>query len=164
MERTGIIAIGDWSYDGHGKFNEVEVHMTGEDVTNKRLKAAYQEAVDAVGVDVAEIFSAYEKSNISFEDLKKICESGYKIHLLDPEVSGDEPIQTWEIFDEIPEEWYVDKEKDDDLISAAHMLMFYLGYGIKDFAYEFVKSKKDYIIGQWTEDAPVSSFGYGLFY
>lgn len=162
MERTATIAIGDWSDDGHGKFKELQVRMIGEDVSNKRLGQAYQEAVKATGVDIYELFEEYQKSDISFEDLKKICESGYKIHLYDD--YSDECIQTYPIFDEIPEEWYVDGEKDDDLISVGHMLMYYLGYGIKDFTYEFVKVEKDYIIGNWAEDAPISSFGYGFFY
>lgn len=160
MTRTGTISIGDWSDDGHGKVQELTVKMVGEDVRNARLKKAYQEAVKATGVDLYELFEEYEKSDISFEDLKKICDSGYRIHTYD---DYDESIQTRPIFDDIPEEWYVDGDKNNDLISAKHMLMYYLGYGIPGFDYKFIKPEKDYIIGNWAKDAPLSSFGYGFY-
>lgn len=108
-----------------------------------------------------ELFEEYEKSDISFEDLKKICDSGYRIHTYAD--YDDEAIGTWEIFDDIPEEWYVDGDKKSNMISAGHMLMYYLGYGIPGFDYKFIKSEKDYIIGKWATDAPLSSFGYGFF-
>lgn len=160
MNRIATIAIGDWSDDGHGKCSNLQVSLSGADVSNKSLNRAYKEAVKATGVDIQELFSEYEVSNIELEDLKKICDSGYQIHLYDSGFA-DQPIQTWQIFDEIPEQWYVNNEKHDDLISVGHMLMYYLGYGIENFTYEFMKP--DYIIGRYTEDAPVSSFGYGFF-
>lgn len=164
MTRTGTIALGDWSDDGHGKAQELTVKMVGEDVRNVRLKKAYQDAVKATGVDLCELFEEYEKSDISFEHLKKICDSGYRIHTYDDDDDyDDEAIQTWRIFNDIPEEWYVDGDKKSSMISAGHMLMYYLGYGIPGFDYKFVKLEKDYIIGNWAEDAPVSSFGYGFF-
>ena len=161
MTRTGTITIGDWSDDGHGKAQDLTVKMVGEDVRNARLKKAYQEAVKATGVDLYELFEEYEKSDISFEDLKKICDSGYRIHTYAD--YDDEAIGTWEIFDDIPEEWYVDGDKKSNMISAGHMLMYYLGYGIPGFDYKFINSEKDYIIGKWATDAPLSSFGYGFF-
>jgi len=161
MTRTGTIAIGDWSDDGHGKSQELIVKMIGEDVSNARLSKAYKEAVNSIGVDIEELFGDYEKSDISFEDLKKICDSGYRIYTYDNYDDG--AIQTWRIFEDIPEDWYVDGAKDDDLISAGHMLMYYLGYGIAGFNYKFAKDEKSYIIGHWADDAPLSSFGYGFF-
>lgn len=161
MKRTAKIAIGDWSDDGHGKCKDVTVKLVGKDVSNARMTEAYKRAVEEIGVDIAEVFKDYEASSIELDDLKKICDSGYKIHPIDYD-SDDLATNTEDIFDDIPAEWFVDGDKEDDLISVVHLLMYYLSYGIEDFSYSLVKTRSDYIIGHYARDTPVTTFGYGL--
>jgi len=156
--RETTAVFGDWSDDGHGKTDSVRLRITGVDVSNEALSAARAKAEALVGFSVETICEDYEDSSIDEDNFITMLQHGL-------------PILTAEGEEQSPVLCYIDE----DTISAAaaagftvlysdidavKVTMAFLGYGIEGFSYEIIPD--DVIIGTW--GAPISGFGYGLYY
>lgn len=158
MKRTVDMLLGDPGDDGHGKSSLVRAKVIGEDVSNEALKAGRLRAEAATGVELHEILSEYEDPSIFSEAAADMLRAGLKFRKCEVFEKGF----SIDDMDELIDEGLLPKNSP-ELFSAGGLLLEYFGFGIEGFKYKVVDYRDSLIVGSYTEKAPLSSFGYGLF-
>lgn len=150
-----LIAIGDWSDDGHGKHDDLIVEIPDE-FTQEILGNQFRANVESIGFGPHQFAHNYEDGKLPVDKLKVLVEAGFDLTLLgeDKEDYGLEG-GIW--------------------LNAEDMLrivMFYFGHGLEGFSYQYIKPETPpALIGYWSkvtagiEDrGPYGvSVGYGIY-
>lgn len=144
--------IGDWSDDGHGKTASVLVRVWGEDSTDEEMRLSLNKAVEATGVDFANLLRGYGDDTISSEELNDLVAHGFDTNWPKSDIGETTPSfgVNRDFFD----------QADDSNYSVAGLLMFYAGFGSGDFNWEIVLPPT--LVGSHNSILG-SSFGYGIF-
>jgi hypothetical protein len=173
-ERTATMIIGDWGYDGSGLTNSIRVKLRGEDVSNEALSVAKDRAIEATQVDVNKLFEDYEDCTLDYDDFMKLYQNGFRTNPMAPEYLSDGfadyPIYMMDDGDysELIEEGLLksDLESWEARFDVVELLMFFLGFEIRNFSYKVVPD--DFIVGRsfgpngLRSNPVINSFGYGL--
>lgn len=152
MARTVEVCIGDWSDDGHGKFDTIYINISGEDVSDEALQASLEKSNEDFTIDVLDLFQGYEKREIPLPLFKKILAEGFK------PAEGRDP------------DYYVWVEGEETDIDGLELLMWFIGRNIKDFGWVKIEFNYPTLVGGYrtilksSKDWPSTSYGYGFFY
>lgn len=148
--RIVSINVGDWSVDGSGIVRSLRIELSGSDVSNEALAAAYERATKAVGFPLSDLFQDYEESSMTSRQSRALIEAGIN-HV---------------VFDDGPLNYIIDGQEVEDPeedgydgYDAVALAMAYIGYGIEGFTYKILPDEES-IIGGY--NAIVESYGYGL--
>jgi len=139
------ITLGDWSDDGHGKYEEVYVRHT---YSTKALKEAYKKSCKKTKIKLHKyLCSDHEDRYLSTEQEKELAEIGIPIgeiikNFSDDEDFGFDRTVTCQLFVEI--------------------LMHFIKLSLEDLSWEIFELKKpECFNGYWGKLN--ETFGYGLY-
>jgi hypothetical protein len=145
------IPLGDWSDDGHGKFETFHLLIPVQ-FTQEILSENYLKNKELFGFGLKDFANDYEDGRISMSDIEKLQEHGFEFS----EASKG-------ILKKDEDAYSTDFSRDNPWLNTKAMLeivVFFIGYGLEDFTAR-VKEPDFYLFGQWA--GPESMIGYGLF-
>lgn len=135
------LVIGDYSDDGHGKFENVDVTLS-QAVNSDDLAKNYKAAVEKFGADPKDFCASYEDGAIPLEFYYALLADGFA------------PFEEENIMEDVVGVWV------DDYV---RVLMYFALYGT-DLVWETVKDVPPLLIGGWNNAVGSYGVGYGLFY
>lgn len=138
--------LGDWSGDGHRQVDWFRVEVD-EKFTEEVLAAQYQKNKELFGFGLRDFAMNYEDSEIPEKFVKTLKEHGF---------SASEKYENGEDFALYKGKHYVEENIMEEVV------MFFLGYGLEDFEYRFVKPEVAFTLFDGPETE--YSIGYGLYY
>jgi len=151
------IAVGDWSGDGHGKSDDYTVEVPDK-FTTEILGANFEKNVADFGFGPSDFAYKYDDSTCSPEKFEVLRDKGFFDLNYDPNDYDDD-------FDGI---FWEQSTKGDYFVGEpevmAKIVMFYFGYGLEDFSWEFVGEDIPYLLGHYSQVTKTTSVGYGLYY
>lgn len=136
------VAIGDWSDDGHGKYDEFIVAVPDE-FTQDILGANFAKNVTDFGFSPEDFANEYEDSNIPSEYLDALFACGLPA-LEEEDEQGD----------------YESHVTVKDMLNIT---MLFFGYNLQNFKWKLVNDEAPALIGNGSTVTNVSGIGYGLY-
>lgn len=143
------LTIGDWSDDGHGKYDDFVV------VVNKELKEiqeAYRNSCEKSGFRFHNndnkhipLLTEYQEYAIKGEYFKELVDLGFNPDVLEEDLHGDYTSD------------YCTSAND-----LANIMMWFISLSLEDFEYEFVPKERLPAINGWWGDLN-HQFGYGIY-
>lgn len=138
--------FGDWSDDGHGKYEKCDV-IVPDQFTKEILTENYKKNKAGFGFGLGDFARDYDDSTILKDDLEILQKAGFDF---ESENIGPEETGMWV---------YI------DLSDMLNIAMFFFGHGLPDFNWETHTPHTDgTLIGMWDDEAESGLVGYGLFY
>lgn len=138
---TFSVPIGDWSGDGHEKFNTYYVRTTTDLTT---LHENVKRAQEQLGIDIYRDFAPdYGEPCITLNTYNKLLNAGMTL------------LDQFNVREGEPKAVYVGS---DDIF---RMVMFVYGYGLDNFTWEQIEIIPDGSLIGW--GTPVLGAGYGTF-
>lgn len=139
------IPLGDWSDDGHGKFETYHLLIPIQ-FTQEMLSENYLKNKELFGFGLRDFANDYEDGSIWMDRYETLQSHGFKFsEASEGVVSNTKPSD----FDF----WLTRK-------ALLEIVVFYIGHGLEGFTAR-VKEPDFYMFGQW--QGPESMIGYGLF-
>lgn len=145
MSNLVKISIGDWSDDGHGKYEDFYFEVPDQ-FTKEILNENYVKNKEKFGFGLSDFAENYEDSTIPNKFLDILWEAGLDKESV--EVDADDTDGTSTIFPS----------------SMFEITMFMIGHGLEGFTYEVKELKEDFNMFSWWSATEESGIGYGLFY
>lgn len=148
------LRIGDWSGDGHSQFEDVDVAISGDDVSEDALLRSYDSAVEATGVDLRDVVDDYECSRITPDVWDRLSAVWSRRTVPGGKSHGPEVC--------------IDTGEYENYLPFTELVMMFLGYSINDFSWRYVARPTlligghDAVVGNGGKNGS-SFFGYGLF-
>lgn len=139
------IPIGDWSDDGHGKFETFHLLIPVQ-FTQEMLSENYLKNKELFGFGLRDFANEYEDGRIWIDHYETLKSHGFKFS----ETSEKAESNTSFGGDDF---WLTRK-------ALLEIVVFFIGHGLEDFTAR-VKEPDFYMFGQW--QGPESMIGYGLF-
>lgn len=143
MKKTNLvnIPIGDWSDDGHGKFQNFIFEVPSE-FTKEVLIESYRRNKEKFQFGLADFARDYEDCTIPKEKVRKLIAAG--LDTSDFELLAEEDNVYLSV---------------DDMFQIA---IFFIGHGLEGFNYRMAPEPDFTLFASW--QGPETSIGYGLFY
>ena len=160
MEKLFNIVIGDYSDDGHGKYETVTLKLTADDLSDGALQEAFQKTNEEVGTDLYDLCADYEDGSISKELYEHLKELGFTF--------SDDEYGHPTIYVESEDEAIGFLTGEEVYFSAAELAGWWVARNLKNGSYEIVESKLPNLVGGRDAILKASasnnpSYGYGLF-
>ena len=168
-----VVTLGDWSDDGHGKYDKIELYIS---CTVKEMQEAYKASCKKTGISF-NINEDYTERNKypAYGQAYQVC-TDYEQNSISNEVRKtltkfDCPWDTFEIdgMDDISESDYENEEYNDkngylDNHSFIKLLMWFISLSIENFEWRFPSKgeQPEYFNGWWDDNLNIQ-LGYGLY-
>lgn len=146
MKHIISLVLGDWSSDGHGKTDTVNIKSN---LDKNELFKSYKKGSKKVGFNfIDEVCSDYEDGLLSKNYLNLLVKQGFTVDSLGNDISISNLIEVTEAFEADSEGLDLDTE------TYTRIFLFITKLGNEKFQYEILKQK----------DSPTIEIGgYGLF-
>jgi hypothetical protein len=139
------IPLGDWSDDGHGKFETFHLLIPIQ-FTQEMLSENYLKNKELFGFGLRDFANDYEDGRIWVENYETLQSHGFQF--------SENSKSVLENFD--PSDFYLYLNRK----ALLEIVVFFIGHGLENFTAR-VKEPDFYMFGQW--QGPESMIGYGLF-
>lgn len=136
------VNIGDWSDDGHGKF---ETYVVDVDCSSETLKDNFDRAVKELGFSPFDIARGYEDNSMTIDQFDRLEDAGY---------SFDSRME--------PDKYYYFIDGPEEMLE---IIMFFVSYGSDEVIWRIISEDIPILAGGYGAVVGRSNhIGYGLFY